>query len=179
MGMKRLCRNTLGFLLLSATASTAVLAASVTVTVPAGAVWVDTGVYLEAGETFRVEARGEWSIALPDGRRCETDADGCLQVRYRGRPVGQLLGRVAGIPGPADMALGKAGEYRANAPGILYLESNHLWWLRNQHRGEITVSIHGGSPATDSLRARVREAALEAARSTALEYCNRVRRRLG
>jgi uncharacterized protein YkwD len=77
------------------------------------------------------------------------------------------------------MALGKAGEYRANAPGILYLESNHLWWLRNQHRGEITVSIHGGSPATDSLRARVREAALEAARSTALEYCNRVRRRMG
>ncbi|NLC55741.1 MAG: hypothetical protein GX774_02760, partial [Armatimonadetes bacterium] len=110
----------------------------VRVTVPANAAFVDTGVFLKQGETFAVEATGSWTM-VTDDREYISDADGAKACGYGSGPLGVLLGRVAGLPGPATLVLGRHAQREAPATGILYLNANHLWWLRDAQRGQLTV----------------------------------------
>lgn len=150
----------------------------VTVRVPARASAVDTGVYLEAGEPFVISAAGEWTL-VTDRKQYVADADGAAYCVYEGRRLGVLLGRVAGLPGPAQFALGTRAESRAPASGVLYLMSNHPWWLRDRQQGELTVTVRGGRAATPELRSNSEEAELRAARAAVLQRLNAVRQRMG
>lgn len=148
------------------------------VIVPASAAFVDTGVFLEQGETFVVEATGSWTM-VTDDREYISDADGAKACVYGSGPLGVLLGRVAGLPGPATLVLGRHAQREAPATGILYLNANHLWWLRDAQRGQLTVRIRGGRPATPQLRSRCKDADLAAIRERILHRCNTLRQRMG
>ena len=125
-----------------------------------------------------ISAAGEWTL-VTDRKQYVADADGAASCVYEGRRLGVLLGRVAGLPGPAQFALGTRAESRAPASGVLYLMSNHPWWLRDRQQGELTVTVRGGRAATPELRSNSEEAELRAARAAVLQRLNAVRQRMG
>jgi hypothetical protein len=110
--------------------------------------WQSTGVRLEAGRSYKIEASGRYQVAGgPPPWPCEA---GGVTIRYeRGRPVGMLLGAVADVEG-ADFAatpfaqpvpIGLLAELTPTASGTLYLKINEAAGGLADNQGTLSVSI--------------------------------------
>jgi hypothetical protein len=120
------------------------------VTIAADRGWQSSGVWLEAGKTYGVSARGRFQIAAEkDGDRvrpwpCEP---GGVTIEYHdGRPLGMLLGAI--VPensGHATFAKPQAiGLRRSITPeisGTLYLRVNDSAARLGDNRGGLTIQV--------------------------------------
>jgi serine/threonine protein kinase len=121
--------------------------ATLTIDVPAVASrWVDAGVMLERGKTYRISAAGTWRL----GPGCnETDATGedmytlfCWDAAVRtvpNVPHGALIGKA----GRDTLAfyVGKGIELTVASDGVLYLMSNDALQFMSDNTGELRVSV--------------------------------------
>jgi hypothetical protein len=113
--------------------------------------WQSSGVWLEAGKSYRASAAGRYQIAVDqkDGAKhpwpCEP---GGVTIEYHdGRPLGILLGAIVD---PSDLAreafaapigIGLHATIEPAASGTLYLRVNDSPAALDDNRGTLTVSI--------------------------------------
>lgn len=140
--------------------------------VVAGASWLNTGIQVKKGETYRVTADGQWRMSP----HCnQTDAGGTglqfnlfCQDALNIRPFipvnfQTLLGRIGAVG--QMFAVGKSLEFTAEEDGILYLgpNDNEAWLFDNT--GVLNVKVARADPPQPVI-ARVSQPA-SAVRSTA------------
>lgn len=120
-------------------------ARGVTVAVNAAAPWVDTGIDLQAGENWRLDAAGRWSIGAFCG---ETGPDGVgVSPLCAGDSLGigatgsTLIGRI-GVNGRA-FKIGNGLDLRADAPGRLFLAAYDMIPFDNVGTVNVTVRPTG------------------------------------
>ena len=110
--------------------------------------WQSTGVRIEAGVTYRIEATGRYQVAeTSEIWWCEPG--GVTIHYYQGRPLGMLLGAVrddqqplAGLTPllkPDPIGLGR--DLTPQTGGTLYLKINESAADLSDNRGDITVKI--------------------------------------
>ncbi|TWT30247.1 hypothetical protein KOR34_48050 [Posidoniimonas corsicana] len=133
------------------------LAAGVTATIAADRGWQSTGVLVEAGQQYEVQAAGRYTIAVePDGRPVPCEAGGVTLDYHAGAPLGMLLAAIdprdaagqkvspaakGGFLRPAR--LGLASRFRAPYSGTLYLRVNDSPAKLADNSGELRVKISG------------------------------------
>ena len=114
------------------------------ITVQAARGWQSTGVAVEAGRPYRVEATGRFVINRdPDGTPWPCEANGVTLAYHAGRPVGQLLATVDRGPGAfvESTAVGLAADYAPSTSGTLYLRVNDAPNSLADNEGELSVTI--------------------------------------
>jgi hypothetical protein len=124
-----------------------------TATVQAERGWQSSGVWLEAGNSYRITARGRYEIASEqkDGALqpwpCEP---GGVTIEYHdGRPLGMLLGAVVGEESPASaqarfvapIEIGLQTTIEPDTNGTLYLRVNDSASRLHDNRGMLSVTI--------------------------------------
>lgn len=121
----------------------------VTLEIDAARGWQSTGIRLEAGRSYRVEAEGRFDLQT-EPKRWPCEAGGITLHYHRGFPLGALLGAVCGTDGdeiPNLEPLNKPGligtgrSIRISNPGILYLRINDWSHSIGDNRGQLTVQI--------------------------------------
>jgi hypothetical protein len=113
--------------------------------------WQSSGVWLEAGKSYRASAVGRYQIAVDqkDGALqpwpCEP---GGVTIEYHdGRPLGMLLGAFVGAGDSAHdtfakpIAIGLQATFQPASSGTLYLRVNDSPAALHDNRGTLTVSI--------------------------------------
>jgi hypothetical protein len=120
------------------------------VTIVADRGWQSSGIWLEAGKTYRVTARGRYQIAAErDGDRerpwpCEP---GGVTIEYHdGRPLGMLLGAIVRENGSdatfaKPQAIGVGRNITPEISGTLYLRVNDSAGRLGDNRGGLTIEI--------------------------------------
>ncbi len=131
------------------------LTTPVTATIGADRGWQSTGVLVEAGQTYQVDATGRFTIARePDGRAVLSEAGGVTLDYHAGSPLGMLLAAVddrelsnekrVGI-GPGSFIepaqLGLARTFTPNRSGTLYLRVNNSPAELADNEGELRVRV--------------------------------------
>jgi hypothetical protein len=121
------------------------------VTIAADRGWQSTGVMLEDGKSYRIEASGRYQIATEQIQgalqpwSCEP---GGITLEYHaGRPLGMLLGAVvdprgSGTAGFAKpIAIGLGFELEPAQAGTLYVRVNDSAARLEDNRGSLTVTV--------------------------------------
>ncbi len=122
--------------------------AGTTVTIQADRGWQSTGITLEAGKSYLLQATGQFQVA-DQPRPWVSGPDG-VTVRYRdGQPLGRLLAAVH--PEPFDpqtrsslldpQAVRAEGTIRPNATGTLYLRINDSSAELSDNAGTVAVRV--------------------------------------
>jgi hypothetical protein len=125
------------------------------VTVRADRGWQSSGVWLEAGKTYRVSARGRFQIAtvnVAGVERLWPCEPGGVTIEYHdGRPLGMLLGAIVPdkIPAAGDFAtgfarpapIGLAAQLTPEVSGTLYLRVNESASRLGDNRGALTIVV--------------------------------------
>jgi phage FluMu protein gp41 len=111
--------------------------------------WQASGVRVEAGQQYVVEAAGQ--ITLADAPKpWVSEADGISFQYVGGLPIGRLLGSVLSHKGDAvtrarsmlkELPLGNRAEFVASVSGTLYLRVNDDWGSLADNRGSLRVTI--------------------------------------
>jgi len=108
--------------------------------------WQSSGVWLEAGKTYRVRARGRFQIAAEDGVAWPCEPGGVTIEYHDGRPLGMLLGAI--VPEDANgatfarpLSIGLGCEIMPEVSGTLYLRVNDSAARLGDNRGTLTISI--------------------------------------
>lgn len=119
--------------------------------VPAGPIriaadrgWQSTGRRVEAGQTYRITAKGRFKIGEePDGMPWPSEANGVTLAYHAGRPRGELLATVDAGPGAfvAPMPIGTAGDFTPPASGTLFLRLNDSPASLAENTGGVSVSV--------------------------------------
>lgn len=136
------------------------LASTATSTIAANRGWQSTGVLVEQGKRYTIEATGRFTIAVePDGKAIESEAGGVTIDYHAGRPLGMLLAAIdargaagqkvspnakSGFLRPAE--LGRANRFTAPYSGTLYLRVNDSPAELDDNAGELRVTIARESP---------------------------------
>lgn len=132
------------------------------VTIAADRGWQSSGVWLEAGKSYRIQARGRFEIAAEtkDGKvtpwPCEPG--GVTLEYYDGHPLGMLLGAIdargdESQPPPSHVgfahpiAIGLGATLKPEASGTLYLRVNDSAGKLADNHGSLTVSIEAVNEA--------------------------------
>jgi hypothetical protein len=109
--------------------------------------WQSSGVRLEAGKSYRVNASGAYQIAN-DGEPWPCEPGGVTIDYYDGRPLGMLIGAIDGTTRGATLAdsfeIGLGATITPTAPGALYLRVNDSPSKLDDNRGTLTATV---SPA--------------------------------
>jgi hypothetical protein len=117
-------------------------------TIAAGRGWQSTGIRLEAGVAYDIQAAGRYQIATePKIWWCEPG--GVTIDYYRGRPVGQLSGairdeevRLKGVtPLARPQTIGLNRIIRPRSAGTLYVRINESAAALQDNSGELTVRV--------------------------------------
>ena len=120
--------------------------------------WQSSGVWLEAGKTYRVAASGRYQIAVEkngDSEKAWSCEPGGVTIEYHdGRPLGELLGAVvgagsneatkttAGSDGFAHpFTIGLGTTIKPEVSGTLYLRVNDSAAQLDDNRGSLAVTI--------------------------------------
>ncbi len=122
------------------------------VTIDADRGWQPSGVYLEAGRSYRITGSGRYQIAAEetDGTAQPWDCEpGGVTIEYHdGRPLGILLGAIDARPTGAEaasfvrpVAIGLGTTITPAASGPLYLRVNDSAGRLDDNRGSLTVTI--------------------------------------
>lgn len=129
------------------------LAASAAVQVAADRGWQSSGLRLEEGKTYSLQAEGRYQVAdQPTVWWCEP---GGVSIRYyQGQPLGILLAAVvpavvddATSQQAADMllnprAIGLQAELSPDIDGVLMLRINDSWGELHDNAGTLRVDVH-------------------------------------
>lgn len=120
------------------------LAAPTKVQLSADRGWQSSGVWLEAGQTYRIDASGVYEIAN-DGQPWSCEPNGVTIDYHDGRPLGMLLGAIDGAAKGGTLAddfeIGLGRTITPVATGTLYLRVNDSPAKLHDNRGTYTVSI--------------------------------------
>lgn len=124
--------------------------------------WQSTGMLVEAGRQYRVQATGQFTLA-DNPKPWVSEANG-ISIRYtRGRPLGQLQATVlvpssaAALPGSSmlrEVALGNEAVFKAADSGTLYLRINDAWGELADNRGALSVTVEPMLDAVDQATGR-------------------------
>lgn len=110
--------------------------------------WQAAGIRVQAGQTLRISATGEYTVQpLPEPWRCEPD--GVTLEYYRGEPLGKLmLAVIAPIeqepPGTSRLTLvpvGSGGAFTMAKAGTLYFRINEANGGLADNTGQLTIAI--------------------------------------
>lgn len=131
----------------------------VRVTVAADRQWQNSGLWVEAGKRYQLQAFGRFQIAQTD-RPWISEPDG-ISIRYhRGRPLGQLLGRIY-VPAPhlpradtltethaalaagwlPDWVVGSGTLFTPAASGTLFFQVNDAASERADNAGSLEIEL--------------------------------------
>ncbi|MCA9239971.1 MAG: hypothetical protein KDA37_07220 [Planctomycetales bacterium] len=136
------------------------LEASASMKLAADRGWQSTGVLVEVGKTYAIDAGGMFTIAKePDGTPAPCTAGGVTLEYHAGRPLGILLaaidarasaggdGRRAAAPGSflRPAVLGGVRRFTPNRTGTLYLRVNDSPARLRENEGALEVSIAAAS----------------------------------
>ena len=110
--------------------------------------WQSTGLRLDEGQVYLLEASGRFQIA-EDSQIWWSEPSGVTLRYYSGLPLGILLGAVVEEDRPvleitrlaAPDALGPRSEFKAQRTGTLYLRVNDSPAELHDNAGELTVRI--------------------------------------
>ncbi len=131
-----------------------------TVTIAADRGWQSTGLKLEAGKSYRIEAEGRFKIRQrPEVWWCEP---GGITLEYaHGHPLGLLMGNIrldVPQPGVANLgtpiAVGQKRRFVAAGEGTLYLKVNERGDGLADNAGQITVKVTEGRESTGKTASR-------------------------
>jgi len=129
--------------------------------------WQSSGVWLEAGKSYRIQASGRYRIAAEskDGKNTPWPCEpGGVTLEYHdGRPLGMLLGAIdvrsdEAQPPPPNVgfahpiAIGLGTTLKPDASGTLYLRVNDSAGKLDDNRGSLTVSIEEVNEAASRAR---------------------------
>lgn len=136
--------------------------------VPADAHWVNTGVFLRAGESLEFSASGAWSL---DGQALSAAGDAELGEE-RGCAHGALALRSGLAYEGSVVCSGAAGTFTAETDGIVYagmifsrdVEEGYGWRLRSSGALRLTLSSEADTVPTISI-ANVQEYPFEQVKS--------------
>lgn len=112
--------------------------------------WQSSGVWLEAGKSYEVTARGRYQIALQktDGadRPWPCEPGGVTIEYHDGRPLGMLLGAIVPDDGNEatfgePLAIGLGAKLKPEVSGTLYLRVNESAARLGDNRGRLTITI--------------------------------------
>lgn len=106
--------------------------------------WQSTGRRVEAGQTYRIEAEGRFTIgAEPDGTPWPCEANGITLAYHAGRPLGELLATVdAGAGAFAEWTpIGVGANYTPPATGTLFLRLNDSPASLAENTGSVRVAV--------------------------------------
>jgi hypothetical protein len=118
--------------------------------------WQSSGVWLEAGKTYRVTVRGRYQIAEENGVAWPCEAGGVTIEYHDGRPLGMLLGAIfEGGRGKAEgggrelgdatfakpLAIGLGATITREVSGTLYLRVNDSAARLGDNRGTLTIRV--------------------------------------
>jgi hypothetical protein len=112
--------------------------------------WQSSGVWLEAGKSYQVTAKGRYQIGVeqsPDGPRPWPCEPGGITLEYHdSRPLGMLLGAI--VPEGGDganfakpQAIGRECTLTPEVSGTLYLRVNDSPARLADNRGDLTIEI--------------------------------------
>ena len=120
-----------------------------TVAIDSARGWQSTGIRLEAGKSYSVEAEGRFDLQT-EPKRWTSEAGGITLHYHRGFPLGALLGAVCGndeaeIPNLEPLnkpgLIGTGRSIRISTSGILFLRIND--WSRSlaDNQGRLAVRV--------------------------------------
>ena len=110
--------------------------------------WQSSGLRLEAGTTYRIQATGDVILA-PSPKPWRSEANGITIHYYKGKPLGILLGairdqnsRLEGLtPLATPFVIGQDLEIRPDSSGTLFLRINDSPTDLANNRGEFDVLV--------------------------------------
>lgn len=111
--------------------------------------WQSSGIWLEAGKTYRVQAHGRFEIANEQGEPWPSEPGGVTIEYHDGHPLGMLLGAIVPDQAAADagfaqpLAIGLGSEIRPSVSGTLYLRVNDSAAKLGDNRGALTIEVDG------------------------------------
>ncbi len=124
---------------------------SYTADLPGSALWQDTGLDLQQGDTVRVIANGELNYAGakqpagPDGlARSLKDMIRFLPIGEAGR--GALIARIGASPAGTPFFVGTSSQFKAQATGRLFLGINQMAGDRGDGSYHVTIRILSHAP---------------------------------
>lgn len=109
--------------------------------------WQSTGVLLQAGQAYRISARGQVELASQP-RPWISEPTG-VSIRYHaGLPLGRLIGRFWPIDSGSKseletISIGEEQIYIPTEDGMLFLRVNDFWSELSDNSGEYTVTVWG------------------------------------
>lgn len=110
--------------------------------------WQSSGVWVEAGQPYRIAASGRFQIAN-DGEPWPCEPGGVTIDYHDGRPLGMLMGAIDGATRGATLAdefeIGLGTTITPAASGTLYLRVNDSAAKLDDNRGQVNVTISAGS----------------------------------
>jgi hypothetical protein len=106
--------------------------------------WQCTGMKVEAGQSYRVQADGQFTLE-PGQRPWLSEANG-VSIRYhQGQPLGRLMGVILVDGQPQSILktipLGNSTTFQAKRSGMLYLKVNDRPDSLSDNQGDLTVWI--------------------------------------
>lgn len=109
--------------------------------------WQATGWKLEAGQSYRITAQGQFQIAN-DGEPWPCEPNGVTIEYHDGRPLGTLLGAIASVKPSADdpsfaqpMIIGSEVVLKPTSDGVLCLRVNDSPAKLDDNAGSVDVKI--------------------------------------
>jgi hypothetical protein len=112
--------------------------------------WQSSGVAVEAGKTYAIQAAGKFTIAHdPDGTPWPCEPGGVTLRYHAGRPLGELLVAVRdGEPQPGATpalasaeSIGVRKKFTPATSGTLYFKINDSSAELNDNQGRVTIRI--------------------------------------
>jgi hypothetical protein len=117
--------------------------------------WQSTGVWIEAGKTYRLETTGE--VVLGKSTKPWISGPDGISLRYaEGRPIGRLLAAVHADDAEPRIRTtslleilgeGATFEIKSSADGTLYLRVNDAWNSLADNTDEFAVRVNLSNPA--------------------------------
>lgn len=106
--------------------------------------WQSTGVLVEKGHSYRIDARGKYVVGQePNGKPWPSEANGISLCFYQGEPLGKLMAMID-TDSSANLEPFPVGEKRifvASQTGTLYLRINDHPSRLAENRGSVAVRV--------------------------------------
>ena len=112
--------------------------------------WQDSGLQVEAGQTYVLAAKGSFTVRH-ESEPWISEPNGITIQYHQGRPLGQLMAAVVS-PDQTDglsnaFAVGNFRTWKAETSGTLYFRINEMAGQLGDNRGELQVTIKPGESA--------------------------------